>query len=72
MAVVAKEADAYLLCHTSADKPCNHADADRSGSGAAVWCAAAALIGTKALVYTDFSCVSDPRERAGELASRSV
>jgi len=54
MAVVAKEADAYLLCDTSTDKPCNHADADRSGSGAAERCAAPALIGTEAPICTDF------------------
>ena len=52
--VVAKEADAYLLCDTSTDRLCNHADADRSGSGAAVWCATLALMGNKAPVDTDF------------------
>ena len=50
--VVAKEADAYLLRDTGADKLCNHAD--RSGSGAAVWCATLALLGNKAPGDTDF------------------
>jgi hypothetical protein len=53
--VVDKEADAYLLCDTSTDKPCNYAYADRSGSVANVWCATVALIGTKTPICTDFS-----------------
>ena len=52
--VVAKEADAYLLCDTGTGRLCNHADAGRSGSGAAVWCATLALMGNKAPVDTDF------------------
>jgi Ca2+-binding RTX toxin-like protein len=54
-AVVAKDADDYLLYDTTTDKL--YYDADGSGSGAAVWCATVELTGIKAPVYTDFLVV---------------
>jgi hypothetical protein len=50
-AVVAKDADDYLLYDTTTDKL--YYDADGSGSGASVWVATVELAGTKAPVYTD-------------------
>ncbi|MDH4480976.1 MAG: hypothetical protein QE283_13960 [Rhodoferax sp.] len=54
-AVVAKDADDYLLYDTATDKL--YYAADGSGSGASVWVATVELTGTKAPVYADFLVV---------------